>query len=411
MCRTPHSGVYKRIVAQPDVQQDIRDAAQMHLYQASFQASVNQAVTHTDEPASGFNAFNCTIYSMNNEDFADQMGKDENGRPVRNWKAVVKLPGILLKDTEGFLAKNTDGGNVTDPCLDLTFTGFQKVYNFYQSVFDRNSVDGNGLELRGAIHLSVGFDNAFWDPDKMSMFFGDGGRFDGKDWLPPDPNVKGASHLTNWHAPYSLDILGHELTHGVVQHTAKLGAKQFDLVYHKHDESQKTALVEAGTLDEHIADCFGIMVAQFSKNEDARSGTWDMAPNWYSDIAKNALGWDKGYVRTFRVPENKARQADLGPKHMDDLVPFVDKNGQQEDPHTNVGIPNHAFYLAAQSFGGQTWTNVGKIWYTALTDEKFQLPENQTFKGFRDLTVAHAELLYAADGKVNVGKAWEQVGL
>ena len=109
--------------------------------------------------------------------------------------------------------------------------------------------------------------------------------------------------------------------------------------------------------------------------------------------------------------ENKAKQADLGPKHMDELIPWVDKSGEPEDPHTNVGIPNHAFYLAAQRFGGQTWTRLGKIWYAALTDEKFQLPENQTFKGFRDLTIAHAEQLYGVNGKENVEKAWEEVGL
>jgi Zn-dependent metalloprotease len=305
---------------------------------------------------------------------------------------------------ERLSAKNADGSDVNDPSLDQTFNGFQTVHNFYETCFGRNSIDGQGLELRGTIHLSRGYDNAFWDSGKKAMFFGDGGRFDGRGWLIPDPKERGAAYLTNWHAPYSLDILGHELTHGVVQHTANLGAQQYENI-------QAAAFAEAGTLDEHVADCFGIMVKQFSNNEVAESASWELAPGWYSAIAMQAMGWEQGYMRTFRIPDNKAKQADTGPKHMKELVPWLDKHNEPEDPHTNVGIPNHAFYLAAQSFGGHTWETVGKIWYAALTDPKFQLPENQTFREWRDLTTTRAEQLLGASGKDTMEKAWQQVGL
>jgi Zn-dependent metalloprotease len=89
----------------------------------------------------------------------------------------------------------------------------------------------------------------------------------------------------------------------------------------------------------------------------------------------------------------------------------LDKHGELEDPHINCGIPNHAFYLAAQSFGGHAWETVGKIWYTALTDPNFQLPEVQTFRGWRDLTITHAEQLFGTSGKETMEKAWQQVGL
>ena len=411
MCRVPRSRIFKRIAANEDADQAIKDAALLRLNQPALQAIVSQAPLHVDEPSSGSKTFSCTIYSMNNKDFVDEKGLDEDGNLVRNRDANMKLPGILCKDTKGFLLKNADGSDVSDPCLDLTFNGFQTVHNFFETCFGRNSIDGNGLELRGAIHLAVGYDNAFWESEKRSMFFGDGGRSDGKGWLPPDPKVDGAAHLSNWHAPYSIDILGHELTHGIVQYTAKLGEQQYDKLYQKNDKTQKAPFAEAGTLDEHIADCFGIMVAQYKNNEDAISGGWEIAPGWYSDIAKAAMKWDKGYLRTFRIPENKDAQADLSPKHMKDLVPWIDKLSKPEDPHTNVGIPNHAFFLAAQSFGGKTWTNVGKIWYASLTDETLLVPENQTFKGFRDLTIKHAEILFGADGKDRVKMAWDQVGL
>lgn len=403
MCRAPHFAVFRRIASNPDAPQDVRDAAQQQLGQASFQALVNKAVTHTGMPPSGSNEFTCTIYSMNNKDFAEHALDEHPGR-ITNWDAIMKLPGILFKDTKGFRAKNADGSDINDPSLDQAFNGFQTVHNFYETCFGRNSVDGKGLELRGTIHLSRGYDNAFWDSDKKSMFFGDGGRFDGRGWLIPDPKERGAAYLTNWHAPYSLDILGHELTHGVVQHTANLGAQQYE-------KNEIAAFVEASTLDEHVADCFGIMVKQFSKNEDAESAGWEMAPGWYSEIAMEAMGWEQGYMRTFRVPDNKDKQADSGPKHMKDLVPWLDIHNEPEDPHTNCGIPNHAFYLAAQDFGGHTWESVGQIWYTALTDSNFQLPEVQTFRGWRDLTTTHAEQLFGTSGKDTMETAWQQVGL
>jgi Zn-dependent metalloprotease len=403
MCREPHSAVFRRIAANPNAPQDVRDAAQQQLGQASFQNLVNKADSHTGVPSSGADKFTCAIYSMNNKDF-EEHAREEHPGPITNWDAIMKLPGILYKDTNGFLVKNADGSSINDVSLDQAFNGFQTVYNFYKTCFGRNSVDDKGLELRGTIHLSRGYDNAFWDADKKSMFFGDGGRFDGRGWLMADPSERGAAYLTNWHAPYSLDILGHELTHGVVQHTADLGTQQYE-------KRQNAAFAEAGTLDEHIADCFGIMVKQFSKNEDAASGGWEMAPDWYSVIAMTAMGWEQGYMRTFYIPENKAKQADNGPKHMKELVPWLDKHGEPEDPHTNCGIPNHAFYLAAQSFRGHTWEKAGKIWYAALTDPKFRLPEVQTLSGWRDLTTAHAEQLFGTSGKDTVESAWQQVGL
>lgn len=216
MCRTPHFAIFKQIASNQDAPQDVRDAAQQQLGQGTFQALVNKAATHTETPPSGSNEFTCTIYGMNNKDFAEHALEEHPHQPVTNWDAIMKLPGILFQDTKGFWAKNADGSDINDLSLDQAFNGFQTVHSFYETCFGRNSVDGKGLELRGTIHLSRGYDNAFWDSDKKSMFFGDGGRFDGRGWLIPDPKERGAAYLTNWHAPYSLDILGHELTHGVV---------------------------------------------------------------------------------------------------------------------------------------------------------------------------------------------------
>jgi Zn-dependent metalloprotease len=87
----------------------------------------------------------------------------------------------------------------------------------------------------------------------------------------------------------------------------------------------------------------------------------------------------------------------------------------QVDPHTNCGIPNQAFYLAVQDFykkdGKPTWENVGQIWYSALTDPAFKKMEMQTFKGWKELTLKHAGMLFKADGKKVVDDAWKAVGI
>jgi Zn-dependent metalloprotease len=83
-----------------------------------------------------------------------------------------------------------------------------------------------------------------------------------------------------------------------------------------------------------------------------------------------------------------------------------------QDEHLFAGIPSHAFYLAAtKDFKGNTWEYVGRIWYAALTDPDFKKAENQTFKGWRDLTVKHAGLIFKEDGTKKMTAAWHAVNL
>src|SRR5947207_15848414 len=99
-------------------------------------------------------------------------------------------------------------------------TIFRATYDFYQNAYNRNSVDGRGLRLDSTVHYDQQFDNAFWDG--RQMVYGDGDRvlFD---------------RFTK-----CIDVVGHELTHGVTQYTAGLS-------YHG----------QSGALNESISDVFG----------------------------------------------------------------------------------------------------------------------------------------------------------
>jgi Zn-dependent metalloprotease len=78
--------------------------------------------------------------------------------------------------------------------------------------------------------------------------------------------------------------------------------------------------------------------------------------------------------------------------------------------HINSGIPNHAFFLAAQAIGGYAWEKAGKIWYAALTD---RLRHDSKFAAAARSTAAAAAELFGPGGKEEtaVRDAWQAVGV
>ena len=92
---------------------------------------------------------------------------------------------------------------VKDTAVNQAYDGLGYTYDFYWSTFQRDSIDGQGLPMLGMVHFGRNYDNAFWD-NVRHMFFGDG-----------DGQI-----LTQTTA--GIDVVGHELTHGVTQHEANL---------------------------------------------------------------------------------------------------------------------------------------------------------------------------------------------
>src|SRR5262249_708616 len=127
---------------------------------------------------------------------------------------------------------------VTDSAVNQAYDGLGATYNFYWTVFQRDSIDGQGMALFGLVHYGQNYDNAFWD-NAAHMFFGDG---DG-------------TLLTQTTA--GIDVMGHELTHGVTQHEANL-----------------TYSGQSGALNESISDVFGIQVKQMVLNLDVTQSDW-----------------------------------------------------------------------------------------------------------------------------------------
>ena len=258
----------------------------------------------------------------------------------------------------GAVARSEGQGAVGDEAINQAYDGLGDTYDYYWSLFQRDSIDGQGLPLLGLVHYGHEYDNAFWD-GSGHMFFGDG---DGRLLL---QTTKGT------------DVIGHELTHGVTQNEA-------NLVYSG----------QSGALNESISDVFGIQIKQRALGLDVTQSDWLIGAEIVGPELSPAL-------RSMKEPGH-ANPHDDQPADMDG---YVDGG----DVHTNSGIPNRAFCVVATALGGNAWDAAGPIWYAALCDPS--LPSTATFADFAKRTVIQAERAYgASSAEVKAVKdGWEAV--
>jgi Zn-dependent metalloprotease len=280
------------------------------------------------------------------------------GAPIRSiydqGKSTELVPGTLVRK-EG-------QGPVEDVSVNQAYDGFGLTYKLFWEVFHRDSIDDLGMPIIGLVHFGNAYDNAFWD-GAGRMFFGDG---DGK--LLTD-TTKG------------VDVIGHELTHGVTQYGPNL-----------------TYSGQSGALNESMSDVFGSLVRQYHLNQSAAKADWLVG----SDIVGPELA---PALRSMKAP-GTANQYDSQPADMDHFLKTTKDNG---GVHTNSGIPNHAFYTMATTLGGKAWKAPGTIWYDALLDPAVK-PQT-TFPVFAGVTLQHARSRFGDTSKEAhaVQAGWEEV--
>ena len=266
-------------------------------------------------------------------------------------------------------ARSEDGAPSADVSVNRAFDGLGATRDFYRDVFDRNSIDGRGMRLDGYVHYDRDYNNAFWNGRVMVFGDGDGVIF---------------SDFTG-----SLDVIGHELTHGVTEFTA-------GLEYHN----------QSGALNESISDTFGSLVKQWSLKQTADEADWLIGSEVFTpDIAADAL-------RSMKAPgtayDNDLLGKDPQPDRMSTFVQLPDTDeGDNGGVHINSGIPNKAFYLAATYIGGYAWEGAGAIWYAALKAST----ADTNFQEFADTTAAKAADLFGSGGTEHqaVVAAWREV--
>ena len=290
-------------------------------------------------------------------------GKD---RIVYDAKNGSSLPGTIVR-REGEPAS-------ADVAMNEAYDGSGATYDIFNNVYQRNSIDGNGMRLNSTVHYRTGYDNAFWDGEQM--VYGDG-----------DENLPEDERLFN-RFTIALDIIGHELTHGVTQFEAKL-----------------TYFQQPGALNESMSDVFGSLVKQYQFAQTASEADWIIGAGLLTGNV-NGVG-----IRSMKAPGTAYDDPVLGkdpqPGHMKDYVTTISDNG---GVHINSGIPNRAFYITALELSGHAWEKAGQIWYVTLKD---RLTANSNFQDCANLTYQVAGELYGAGGleQQAVQKGWTEVGL
>jgi len=282
-------------------------------------------------------------------------------RLVYNARKSDRLPGRL--------ARSEGHAKVADVAVNEAYDYAGDTYDFYDQLFQRNSLDNNGMTLISSVHVAepggAALNNAFWNGQQMAYGDGDGVIF---------------QRFTS-----SLDVVGHELTHGVQSFTSNLEYRG-----------------QSGALNEHFSDVFGILVRQWKNGETA------LKANWLIGVEVLVPATTRRGIRDMENPGTAyANDPELGsdpqPAHLSKLYTGARDFG---GVHINSGIPNRAFALAAKALKGHAWDVAGRVWYDTL----LRLTTTSQFIDCARISVEVCDK-YGAAAKKAVKAAWKKVGI
>ncbi|RBH93187.1 peptidase M4 family protein [Xanthomonas oryzae pv. oryzae] len=313
--------------------------------QITAQLRQQRALARTDAPAA--------------EAEATQAARTAVQRRIYDAQHCTTLTGTLVRD-EGAAATR-------DVAVTEAYDYLGATHAFFQSVYGRNSIDAKGMPLIGSVHYERSDDNAFWKGEQMVFGDGDGEVF---------------NRFT-----IAIDVVGHELTHGVTERTT-------NLIYQR----------QSGASNEAVSDVFGLLIKQYTLRQSAEQAHWIIGAGLLMP-GINGVG-----LRSMQAPgsasDDAARGKDPQPATM---TGYVDTHKDDGGVHYNSGIPNHAFYRAAVAIGGAAWEKAGRIWYRALTGG--ELAASVDVATFAALTVNVASADYGANSSETaaVQQAWRDV--
>jgi Zn-dependent metalloprotease len=283
-------------------------------------------------------------------------------RTIFDAHQTQELPGEVVL-SEG------DTETSSDTTVMEAYDGLGATFDLFWEEFQRDSIDDEGMALNATVHFGRQYNNAFWDGERMVFGDGDGDLF---------------NRFT-----IAIDIIGHELGHGVTE-----------------DEAQLVYFYQPGALNESMSDVFGSLVKQRVRGETSDQADWLIGAGLFTGAVQGTA------LRSMKAPGTAYDDPLLGkdpqPGHMRDYVRTFDDNG---GVHINSGIPNRAFYLVATELGGYAWDKPARIWYETLRDSR--LRRNSGFRRFASLTRSNAQKLFGANSPEAkaVEDAWRQVGI
>lgn len=284
----------------------------------------------------------------------------EKRRTIFDAQKGTELPGKIVRGETATATR--------DVAVDEAYEGSGLTYDFFKEIYKRNSIDSFGMRLDSTVHYGQQYNNAFWNGSQMVYGDGDGELF---------------NRFT-----ISLDVIGHELTHGVTQFEAAL-------IYQG----------QSGALNESFSDVFGVLIKQYQLKQTADQADWLIGQGLLTSKVNGIA------LRSMKAPgtayDDRVLGKDPQPAHVKDLYTGSADNG---GVHINSGVPNRAFYLAATAIGGYAWEKAGKIWYIALTE---RLRQRSNFVRCANATIQIAGELYGQSSNElkAVQSAWKTVGV
>ncbi|MEW2557789.1 M4 family metallopeptidase [Streptomyces griseorubiginosus] len=285
-----------------------------------------------------------------------------------------RAPATLFTDADNHWGTGATSDRAT-AAVDAQY-GTDVTWDYYKNVHGRNGIGGDGKGSYNRVHYGNSYNNAFWDDSCFCMTYGDG------DGTQLGPLV-------------SLDVAGHEMSHGVTSKTAAL-----------------TYSGESGGLNEATSDIFGSLVEFYAGNSS------DLGDYLIGEkIVRSGFGRDA--LRYMDKPSKDGKSADSWSSSVGNL-----------DVHYSSGVANHFAYLLAEGSGpktingvsynsptsnGSTVTGIGRdklgaIWYRALT---VYMTSSTNYAGARTATLNAAKDLYGAGStEYNaVAAAWSAVNV
>jgi Zn-dependent metalloprotease len=361
--------------------EDGTSATAMHQY--FVDAKDGKVVWHYDslpKDGTGYSLYNGTVpvpsvYAPPSGIFGAHYNMQDPGHgnaSVFDMNGGTAAPRAQFIDSDNIWGDGTVG-NSQSAAVDAQY-GVAKAWDYFASVFGRRGWDNAGMEVDSHVHYGANYNNAFETPGANYLSFGDG---DGSRFSPL----------------VSLDVVAHEFTHGITEHTA-------GLIYAN----------ESGALNESFSDIFGTAV-EFNYKSDAN---YLIAEQCYTPgSAGDAL----------RDMANPTVNSYGSRYYQGACTPVGDPNNPNYNDncgvHTNSGIMNNVFYLLA--VGGTHPTshitvpsigrrNAEQIFYRALT---LYLTPSAKFYDARVATVNAAVDFFGTDSVQHraVEAAWEAVGV
>ncbi|MFH9987024.1 M4 family metallopeptidase [Streptomyces luteogriseus] len=287
---------------------------------------------------------------------------------------LTRAPATLFTDADNQWGTGAAADRST-VAVDAQY-GTDVTWDYYKNVHGRSGIAGDGKGSFNRVHYGKDYNNAFWDDNCFCMTYGDG---DGKLMGPL----------------VSLDVAGHEMSHGVTSKTAAL-----------------TYSGESGGLNEATSDVFGTLVEFHAANAEDR-GDWLIGEK----VVRSGLGREA--LRFMDKPSKDGKSADCWNAKLGDL-----------DVHYSSGVGNHFAYLLAEGSGRKTLNGVaydsptcdgstvtgigraklGRIWYRALT---VYMTSSTTYADARTATLSAAKDLYGGDSTEQqaVAAAWKAVAV